>query len=128
LFLGVGGDFVWHRLVLLSEVLVSKLASFPAGLHADPAIDRVQDVGGIWVSGYLPFAIGCNRPEADVYGSSNQLEADHRHIPNEFVTSKQVLSFFLVCPCQFLAKNSGDSRDYVWTRNVMHQMTIKEAW
>lgn len=46
MFLGVGGDFVWHRLALLSEVLVLTLASFPAGLRADPAIDRVQDVGG----------------------------------------------------------------------------------
>lgn len=65
MFFGCGrGRFVWYRLALLSEVLVLKLASFPAGLRAEPAIDRVQDVEETWVSGYLPFAIGCNRPEA----------------------------------------------------------------
>jgi len=52
------------RRALLSAVLVLELASFPAGLRADPSIDRVQDVGGTWISGYLPFAIGCNRPGA----------------------------------------------------------------
>lgn len=33
------------RRALLSAVLVLELASFPAGLRADPSIDRIQDVG-----------------------------------------------------------------------------------